>query len=77
MAVLTNKVQLVTFPHTITASYMAGGAVVLVVGIYRMAAARRRRRRLDVPPDDPGGGRSSPWSPGSASPLPETSRARS
>src|SRR3954464_5800082 len=28
LAVLTNKVQLVTFPHTITASYMAGGAVV-------------------------------------------------
>jgi len=40
-AVLTNPVQLVTFPHTITASYMAGGAVVLGVGIYRM-------RRRDV-----------------------------
>jgi cytochrome d ubiquinol oxidase subunit I len=44
MAVLTNKVQLVTFPHTITASYMAGGAVVLGVGIYRM-------RRRDVGDD--------------------------
>ncbi len=41
VAVLTNKVQLVTFPHTIAASYMAGGAVVLGVGIYRM-------RRRDV-----------------------------
>src|SRR5689334_15636186 len=40
-AVLTNPVQLVTFPHTVTASYMAGGAVVLGVGIYRM-------RRRDV-----------------------------
>ena len=41
VAVLTNKVQLVTFPHTIAASYMAGGAVVLGVGIYWM-------RRRDV-----------------------------
>ncbi|MEO8828228.1 cytochrome ubiquinol oxidase subunit I [Lapillicoccus sp.] len=38
-AVLTNKVQLVTFPHTIVASYMAGGAIVMSVGIYRMRRA--------------------------------------
>ena len=33
-AVLTNKVQLVTFPHVITASYMTGGAVVMGVGLW-------------------------------------------
>ena len=45
-AVLTNKVQLVTFPHTVTAAYMVGGAVVLGVGVYRM-------RRADVGEDGP------------------------
>jgi cytochrome d ubiquinol oxidase subunit I len=34
IAVLTNKVQLVTFPHVLTAAYMTGGAVILGVGIY-------------------------------------------
>ena len=33
-AVLTNKVQLVTFPHVITSAYMTGGAVVLGVALY-------------------------------------------
>ena len=36
IAVLTNKVQLVTFPHVITSAYMVGGAVVMGVAIYRM-----------------------------------------
>ena len=34
LAVLTNKVQLVTFPHVITSSYMTGGAVVLGVALW-------------------------------------------
>ncbi|HET8960798.1 cytochrome ubiquinol oxidase subunit I [Nocardioides sp.] len=39
-AVMTNKVQLVTFPHVITAAYMAGGAFVL--GISAWLYARKR-----------------------------------
>ncbi|GAB2765026.1 cytochrome ubiquinol oxidase subunit I [Terrabacter koreensis] len=35
-AVLTNKVQLVTFPHVIFAAYMAGGAVVMGVALWCM-----------------------------------------
>ncbi|HQY98156.1 MAG TPA: cytochrome ubiquinol oxidase subunit I [Phycicoccus sp.] len=34
IAVLFNKVQLVTFPHVITASYMTGGAVVMGVALW-------------------------------------------
>ncbi len=34
LAVLTNKVQLVTFPHVITSAYMVGGSVVMGVAIY-------------------------------------------
>ena len=34
LAVLTNKVQLVTFPHVIVSSYMTGGAVVLGVALW-------------------------------------------
>ncbi len=40
IAVLTNKVQLVTFPHVVTSAYMVGGAVVLGVGIYLMLKHR-------------------------------------
>src|SRR5690606_1040743 len=36
VAVLTNKVQLVTFPHVIFSAYMVGGAVVMGVAVYRM-----------------------------------------
>ena len=36
LAVLTNKVQLVTFPHVITAAYMVGGAVVMAVGLWHL-----------------------------------------
>ena len=34
MAVLTNKVQLVTFPHVIASAYMVGGAVVMGVALW-------------------------------------------
>ena len=36
LAVLTNKVQLVTFPHVIASAYMVGGAVVMGVALWLM-----------------------------------------
>jgi cytochrome d ubiquinol oxidase subunit I len=36
LAVLTNKVQLVTFPHTLTGAYMVGGALVMAVGLWHL-----------------------------------------
>jgi cytochrome d ubiquinol oxidase subunit I len=45
-AVLTNKVQLVTFPHVVMAAYMVGGAVVMGVGLWHM---RRRTVGDDLP----------------------------
>jgi len=36
MAVLTNKVQLVTFPHTVVSAYMVGGAFVMAVGLWHL-----------------------------------------
>jgi cytochrome bd ubiquinol oxidase subunit I len=36
VAVLTNKVQLVTFPHVVTAAYLCGGAMVMGVGLWSM-----------------------------------------
>ena len=36
VAVLTNKVQMVTFPHTITSAYMVGGALVMAVGLWHL-----------------------------------------
>ena len=36
LAVLTNKVQLVTFPHTMTGAYMVGGAFVMAVGLWHL-----------------------------------------
>ena len=42
-AVLTNKLQLVTFPHTITAAYMVGGAFVMAVGLWHLRRAARER----------------------------------
>jgi cytochrome d ubiquinol oxidase subunit I len=36
VAVLTNKVQLVTFPHTIISAYMVGGAFVMAVGLWHL-----------------------------------------
>ncbi len=41
-AVLFSKVQLVAFPHVITAAYMTGGAVVMAVAVYHL-----RRRYTD------------------------------
>lgn len=38
-AVMFNKVQLVTFPHVISAAYMVGGAVVMGVGLWHMRRA--------------------------------------
>jgi cytochrome d ubiquinol oxidase subunit I len=43
-AVLTNKVQLVTFPHVVTAAYMVGGAMVMAVSLWHL-------RRADVGAD--------------------------
>ncbi|MBK7722098.1 MAG: cytochrome ubiquinol oxidase subunit I [Austwickia sp.] len=40
VAVLTNKVQLVTFPHVITAAYMTGGAVVMAVALWHLRRSR-------------------------------------
>ena len=39
VAVLTNKVKLVTFPHVVTAAYMVGGAMVMAVALWHL---RRR-----------------------------------
>jgi cytochrome d ubiquinol oxidase subunit I len=36
VAVLTNKVQLVTFPHTVLSAYMVGGAFVMAVGLWHL-----------------------------------------
>ena len=47
LAVLVNKVQLVTFPHVITASYMTGGAVVMGVALWmatKHSAAKSSQR---------------------------------
>lgn len=44
VAVLTNKVQLVTFPHVIFAAYMTGGAVVMAVALWHL-----RRKDVQAP----------------------------
>jgi cytochrome d ubiquinol oxidase subunit I len=44
-AVMTNKVQLVTFPHVVTAAYLAGAAFVLGVSAYLYAAKRHASDR--------------------------------
>ncbi len=41
LAVLTNKVQLVAFPHVITACYLVGGAFVMAVCLHRMRQTTR------------------------------------
>ena len=41
VAVLTNKVQLVTFPHVIFAAYMTGAAVIMGVAVHLMRRAAR------------------------------------
>lgn len=50
-AVLTNKVQLVTFPHVVFAAYMVGGAMVMGVGLWhlrRVNAASAPAGRADL-----------------------------
>ena len=47
VAVLTNKVQLVTFPHVVVAAYMVGGAMVMAVALWHL-------RRRDVGRATPG-----------------------
>ena len=36
LAILTNEVQLVAFPHVITACYLVGGALVMAVGLHKL-----------------------------------------
>jgi cytochrome d ubiquinol oxidase subunit I len=45
MAVMFNKVQMVTFPHTVTAAYMTGAAFVVAVGFWL-------HRRNSTPDED-------------------------
>ena len=46
LAILTNKVQLVTFPHVVFAAYMVGGATVMGVSLWLL---RRDRGTPDEP----------------------------
>ena len=46
VAVLTNEVQLVTFPHVLTGAYMTAGAFVMGVALYHL-----RKQALDHGPD--------------------------
>ncbi|MBP6994514.1 MAG: cytochrome ubiquinol oxidase subunit I [Phycicoccus sp.] len=46
-AVLTNKVQLVTFPHVVTSAYMTGGAVVMGVALWLLM--KHRDNTTDAP----------------------------
>ncbi len=47
VAVLTNKVQLVTFPHVLFAAYMTGGAVVMGVALWLLRRGGRTAPRED------------------------------
>ena len=51
VAILTNKVQLVAFPHVIASAYMVGGAVVMGVGVWlwRRSARPGGPDAADVP----------------------------
>lgn len=53
VAVLTNEVQLVTFPHVIAASYMVGGAVVMGVALHKMRRSHRLAQTALATTDDP------------------------
>ena len=49
-AVLLNKVQLVAFPHVVTACFMVGGAIVMSVALFMMRRHRRSEERTeDIP----------------------------
>ena len=76
-AVLTNKVQLVTFPHVIFSAYMVGGARRHGRRALAAAQARRHRRREHVPQGHPVRRDLRPRRRRSASSSPVTSRARS
>ncbi len=47
-AVMVNKVQLVTFPHTITAAYMTAGAFVLGIAFWLMMRHRHDETERDL-----------------------------
>ncbi|AYY14497.1 cytochrome ubiquinol oxidase subunit I [Actinobacteria bacterium YIM 96077] len=54
-AVLTNKVTLVTFPHTIFAAFMVGGAVVAAVAMWHLVKGRHEPAAATPGgPSDPG-----------------------
>ncbi|WP_068255774.1 cytochrome ubiquinol oxidase subunit I [Janibacter corallicola] len=42
VAVLTNPVQLVAFPHVITACYLVGGALVMAVGLHKLRRGKAK-----------------------------------
>ena len=44
-AVLTNKVALVTFPHTIAGAFLAAGGLVAAVALWHLVRRPRRRHR--------------------------------
>ncbi len=48
VAVLFNKVQLVTFPHVLAAAYMTGGALVMAVGLWHLRRHARINTAVDV-----------------------------
>jgi cytochrome d ubiquinol oxidase subunit I len=48
-AVLTNKVALVTFPHTISASFLTAGAFMLGIALWHLLRGDERRRTLFRP----------------------------
>ncbi len=45
VAVLMNKVQLVTFPHVVAAAYMTGGAMVMGVALWKLMKGRQEGDR--------------------------------
>ncbi|MEO6020852.1 MAG: cytochrome ubiquinol oxidase subunit I [Knoellia sp.] len=53
LAILTNKVQLVAFPHIITSAYMVGGAVVMGVGVWLWRRAAREGAEASEAADVP------------------------
>ncbi|HET7278628.1 MAG TPA: cytochrome ubiquinol oxidase subunit I [Dermatophilaceae bacterium] len=52
-AVLTNKVQLVTFPHVVFSAYMVGGAFVMGVSLWLMRRSNRAEAAPEVREDAP------------------------
>ena len=50
VAVLTNKVALITFPHTLAGAFLVAGSLVTTVGLWHLMRHRtsRRHRRLPV-----------------------------